>query len=29
VPFVRAQAVVGMGLVFTGGIALKLAVPIS
>lgn len=29
VPFARVQAVVGMGLVFTGGIALKLAVPIS
>jgi hypothetical protein len=29
VPFVRAQAVVGMGMVFTGGIMLKMAVPIS
>jgi len=28
-PFVRAQAVLGMGVVFTGGLMLKLAVPVS
>ena len=28
-PFVRAQAVVGMGVNFTGGIMLKLPVPVS
>ena len=28
-PFVRVQAVLGMGLVFTGGLILKLPVPIS
>jgi hypothetical protein len=28
-PFVRVQAVLGMGLVFTGGIMLKLSVPVS
>ena len=28
-PFVRAQAVLGMGLVFTGGLMLKLPVPVS
>ena len=28
-PFVRAQAVMGMGLVLTGGLMLKLPVPIS
>ena len=28
-PFVRVQAVMGMGLVFTGGIMLKLPVPVS
>ena len=29
IPFVRAQAVAGMGFTFTGGIMLKLPVPIS
>jgi hypothetical protein len=29
IPFVRVQAVMGMGLVFTGGLMLKLPVPIS
>jgi len=28
-PFVRVQAVMGMGLVFTGGLMLKLPVPVS
>jgi len=28
-PFVRVQAVVGMGFVFTGGLMLKLPVPVS
>jgi hypothetical protein len=28
-PFMRVQAVMGMGLVFTGGIMLKLPVPVS
>jgi len=28
-PFVRVQAVLGMGVVFTGGIMLKLPVPVS
>lgn len=28
-PFVRVQAVLGMGLIFTGGVMLKLPVPIS
>ena len=28
-PFLRVQAVMGMGLVFTGGVMLKLPVPIS
>jgi hypothetical protein len=28
-PFVRVQAVIGVGLVFTGGLMLKLPVPIS
>ena len=29
IPFVRAQAVVGMGVAFTGGLMLKLPIPIS
>jgi len=29
VPFVRAQVVIGMGLVLTGGITLKLPVPVT
>ena len=28
-PFVRVQAVAGMGLIFTGGIMLKLPIPVS
>jgi hypothetical protein len=28
-PFLRAQAVVGMGFVFTGGLMLKLPLPVS
>jgi hypothetical protein len=28
-PFVRVQAVMGMGLVFTGGLMLKLPIPVS
>lgn len=28
-PFVRAQAVLGMGVVFSGGLMLKLALPVS